>query len=92
MTKVDSNYFSFAEKLNFVSVEKRKASSFIDFSFNKYNDENNFDFVDEILGIDDFDDTEIFDDYEELLNKCIENEEIIKVSYRDKGVSDESLF
>ena len=31
-------------------------------------------------------------DYEELLNKCIENEEIIKVSYRDKGASDESLF
>ena len=31
-------------------------------------------------------------DYEELLNRCIENEEIIKVSYRDKGVGDESLF
>ena len=31
-------------------------------------------------------------DYEDLVNKCIENEEIIKVSYRDIGVNDESLF
>lgn len=31
-------------------------------------------------------------DYEQLIEKCIENEEIIKVSYRDGGQTDESIF
>ena len=31
-------------------------------------------------------------DYETLLNNCIENDRIIKVSYRDGGSNDESIF
>ena len=31
-------------------------------------------------------------DYKELVDKCIENDEIIKVSYRDGGSKDESIF
>ena len=31
-------------------------------------------------------------DYQELVDACIENDEIVKVSYRDKGAEDEYLF
>ena len=31
-------------------------------------------------------------DYNELVNKCVENDEMIKVSYRDGGNKDESIF
>ena len=31
-------------------------------------------------------------DYESLVKKCIEEDEIVKISYRDKGETDESIF
>lgn len=74
MTRVDSNFFAVANNFNFVSVEKPKTTTFIDFSFSGFNVENDYDLVNEILGLDDFDDYddgELFDDYEEfnILNK-----------------------